>query len=150
MQRTRFQELGEFMHKLVHNLALSMVLYHLLVGCCCHHAHAHPKDSGSHHDELAVACCSHHDHSQREGEPSDPAHSSDREHGGCDDTRCVFVVPNPGGATRLVSQVNPLVLMSFAPQPAAAALVTSLTREPPRPAAALPLRLHLWNQILLI
>ena len=159
MQHTYFQELGDFMHKLVHNLALSMVLYHLMVGCCCHHAHA--DESGPHHDELAASCCSHHGHGhsghghsghgpQSEGEPSDPADGSDREHGGCDDTRCVFVVPNAGGAIRLVGPVNPLALLGFAPQPTAAVFATSFSRETPQPAVALPLRLHLLNQILLI
>ncbi len=137
------------MYKLVHNLALSMVLYHLLVGCCCHHAHG--NNSFPHHDELAATCCSHHDHCDSSREKSNRStNEPDREHGGCHDSQCVFVIPNPDSSARITSHVNPLVALGLAPQVTSRVYALCTPRESRQPSVAEPMRLHLLHQILLI
>ncbi len=139
------------MHKLVHNLTMFVVLYHLLVGCCCHHAHG--VDTGHWHDAGGSRCVSvadeerdsHRDCDHHSGEPD-----SGGQRRGCHEEHCVFVVLVTDGATRLVGQ-------SYFPTSPGATFTSVVFSSPvqqacrslPHPCIT-PLRLHLMNQILLI
>ncbi len=148
------------MHKLIHNLALFVVLYHLLVGCCWHHAHAvepHNRDAatesactdhavGKRVDGDCHGCPHQQGHANHHSDQQRPGQS----HRGCPNGHCVFVVPAVDGSVRLVDNVNPLAnvvphfVATGGPQIATAASAVT------PPIVCSPLRLHLVYQILLI
>jgi hypothetical protein len=144
-------------------LVAGCLALHTLLGCCAHHAHAEHAQLGAicescdhaGHDDHA---CDGHDHDdaveadgiETEGvaatdghdEPSAPCSGS------CGD-KCQFVT------TGRVQLESPVVATDFAPTPCQVVDVAAdlpwvrseawLTGPPP-----LPLRLHLWNGLLLI
>jgi len=130
------------MHGLLHNLALGVVLLHILGGCCVHHAHAGSPD-----------CCRderHHDDADGHGEQGCPTDGADPHPDGCDRSPCVFIVPETGGAAKLL---GPLCADAAVSTPAVAVLlespIASCFRPPSccgRPSA----RLHLIHQVLLM
>ncbi len=131
------------MHRIVHSLAMSLVLYHVLVGCCWHHAHAESAEPSG-ETLQSPTCCQHHHEDGRE--PADLPHPHD---GGCDGESCDFVVPHIDGPPQLdETAVASLVDLDLASriQPSSGALGSEI----PPPGGLPPLRLHLLNQILLI
>ena len=135
------------MHKIVHSLAIFLVLYHTLVGCCWHHAHAvpFPKPAAS----VSTAACCDHSHDEPTGRPDSEGvpHHGDR---GCDHGKCVFFVPPTDGSADQAEQVVPLSESFTGILRHAAILSRCRAGEAPPPAGLPPLRLHLANQILLI
>ncbi|NLS92875.1 MAG: hypothetical protein GXX96_12035 [Planctomycetaceae bacterium] len=135
------------MHKTVHSLTMLLVLYHLLVGCCGHHAHtdsSNPRIEASRH----TVCCGHghREHNDgREPEPSGHPHES-----GCDGGVCHFVVPQADGGASLVVQSAAANCLYFVP-PAQEHLSSSYLASAPPPSPGIAaLRLHLVHQVLLI
>ncbi len=139
------------MHKLVHNLTLCIVLYHLLVGCCWHHAHrSHEDYCGDAHRQACVA-----DGERHLCDGAGEVHASAPsvppvEHQHCHEGHCFFVVPAWDGLARWVGQVHWVATLNTAcTTESLTPLADHFTRESPQqPIAAV--RLHLLNQILLI
>ena len=135
------------MQKMVHSLTMLLVLYHTLVGCCWHHAHAAvPSDRAV--AEVNATCCGH-SHSDHHGSQESGDHSH-RDGNGCEQARCVFLIPaadtgwdvfSSGGHSGVPCAELPHhnVLASNA-----------ATSESPPPSGLPPLRLHLVNRILLV
>ncbi len=135
------------MHKLVHNLTMILVLYHVVVGCCWHHGHVEspaPSVGGP----INTACCGHDHDGHHDGQ--NPADHSHQQGGECDDGMCFFVVPQvDGGAMAVDRPAFSINLGSNLSRQEGASPRCPLS-EPPPPAGIPPLRLHLVNQILLI
>jgi len=135
------------MHGLLHKLAMGVVLLHTLGGCCVHHAHAAApeccQDKG--HDHTAD-----HDACHGGGESCCPNDKDAPHSGECDESQCVFVVPETGGAARLV---GPLCTDAVVSVPAVAVSAESPAPSWFRPLSCCrrpPTRLHLIFQVLLI
>ena len=123
-------------------------LLHFTLGCCAHHAHAAEDAVCAGHGIVAD-----HDHEGHDHDSEDPCEKSP-EHGECpaqhcNDGHCVFMAD---GKTVEVQDSFTAVLPLFVAEPAsitpisriAAAAIDSGTL------IALPVRTHLFNQILLI
>jgi hypothetical protein len=132
------------MHKFVHSLTMLLVLYHLLVGCCWHHAHAESPEPRV-ESASCTACCGH-----EHGNGREPAESPRPHEGGCEGGTCDFVVPQEDGGTELAHQSVPANgLCSDLPRQER--VLPDLPSNAAPPPAGIPgLRLHLVNQILLI
>lgn len=135
------------MHKTVHSLTMLLVLYHLLVGCCGHHAHADSRKASIEASPY-TACCGHGHREHNDGQ--EPASSEHSHESGCDEDVCHFVVPQAGGGAVLAVQSAAANCLCSV-LPALEHLSSSyLASAPPPPAGIPPLRLHLVHQVLLI
>lgn len=137
------------MFKLVHSLALLTVLYHMLVGCCCHHAHAHQPVRSP---QVAPAtCCSGHHHQHGEAEkPADSPQQPARQPVHCHGKTCVFVLPTSVASDRLVGQTTWLVDFCWVPPSVTVPVTTGFVADVGCFDPGLSVRIHLWHQILLI
>jgi hypothetical protein len=143
------------MHGLLHKLAMGLVLLHILGGCCYHHAHAAPPGCcrEEHHDDAGQHAPGHHDaahhgHGQQCRPTDEPEPAPHRN--ACDESQCVFVVPETKGATRLLGPFcadaalsTPAVVISDESPVAAGFRPPAFFGEPPA-------RLHLILRVLLI
>ncbi len=135
------------MHKTVHTLTMLLMLYHVLVGCCWHHAHAESPTSRA-DGSLNTACCGHDHGEHHDGqEPADRPHQQD---GDCDDGMCFFVVPQADGGAELVDKPAPATGLCLDLHRQSRSSRGWPPNEAPPPSGIPPLRLHLVNQILLI
>lgn len=138
------------MQKFLHNLMMTSVFYHILVGCCWHHAHTEPLgECGS--DQAVGACVGHsHDHPEHDEGQESPLERPPGQDSHCDGEQCCFVVPKPGGGARLADRTSSVDVVCRD--------ATSLVQPPVgyllnegAPAAGIPtLRSHLMNQVFLI
>lgn len=137
------------MKKIVHTLAMTVMLYHLLVGCCVHHAHS---DTALWASEIQTATCCHHDHGRgdhRQGHSL--PHNSSGEPEGCKGAKCAFVVPPLDGRSPLLQWgQDPGLTAPLAAGHAIAPASTRPTLEHSLPGGPPPVPLHLAHQVLLI
>lgn len=148
------------MRSFITYLVAGCLALHTLLGCCVHHAHAEHAhvgtfcDSCDHAAHDHAACDEHHhdDDEATESEGFAATEGSDEPSapcsGSCGD-KCQFVT------TVRVQLENPVVAADLTPTPCAVVDLAAdlpwvrseawLTAPPP-----LPLRLHLWNGLLLI
>jgi len=142
------------MHRFVSGLIASLLMLHVIAGCCWHHAH----DDASHHG-LSVASdhsaepnshCSHAEHSHSTT-PGTPAEGDHHEHP-CDEPECVFNgVPSQRQFDDGVERGDVCLILAL---PCDVALCT-ITRAYPSDAVDdvaidLPVRRHLLYSTLLI
>lgn len=135
------------MHKMVHSLTMLLVLYHTLVGCCWHHAHAAALSDRA-DVQVTASCCGHSHHEHDTG--AEPADHSPRDGRGCEHGRCVFLVPPVDGNAGIVDAVARADVI-WGDLPPRGRLSSSVsTSELPPPVGLPPHRLHLVNRVLLI
>jgi hypothetical protein len=138
------------MFKLVHSLALLAVLYHTMVGCCGHHAHA-AQASRDAADAIPVSCCAEHDH--QHGDEHDhgcPPDQPCRESNHCCCGNGVFVVPQSGSPARPAHDLTWFAETALQTMTAAGSPGTRTSCEFVCADIAPPVRIHLWHQIILI
>jgi len=82
------------MNKWVHNLTMLAVLYHLLVGCCWHHAHGEPR-AAARQTGCALDCPDSFHHGAPHAADEPLADGSHEHQGACENPRCTFVLPDP-------------------------------------------------------
>ncbi|MEX2176637.1 MAG: hypothetical protein WD872_19885 [Pirellulaceae bacterium] len=130
-------------------------MLHFALGCCAHHAHAAEGSVCSAHASAANPehdCHDHHGHgesdhdSQQPGEQ--PAGDSEFPDHPCSDVHCAFMA---AGSTVIAKDTYLAVLPLFVAEP-----VSHVSISPPIAATldsggqiALPVRTHLFNQVLL-
>ena len=133
------------MQRIVHNLAMTVVLYHLLVGCCGHHAHWDISTPTSDDLDAAACCCHEHGDDQRShGE------APSQKGGGCDGVKCVFVAPQVEGRAHSVDQPPGASLVRLERAFRILPSPSEQAHEFPPPGGVPPIRLHLVLQVLLI
>jgi hypothetical protein len=128
---------------------------HFTLGCCAHHAHAEEGTACCAHAKVAVHdhdCHDHDGHSHDSPEPSDqsPGHSDSecpRQH--CNDGHCVFMA---AGKTVVAKATFIAVLPLCIAEPASIESISPLAAAAIDSGGgiALPVRTHLFNQVLLI
>jgi len=133
----------------MHNVAMYLVLTHMLVGCCWHHAHAEHVACCQEHSD-AVFFHRHEDGDHDTGDHDCPHHDSPCHQNGCDEGECVFVVPEVDTTVKLIDGGHPLAIAPMEPFSGGSAKYPSASPEAPPPSNPPPLRLHLMNQVLLI
>jgi len=141
------------MHGLLHKLALGLVLLHILGGCCYHHAHAATPDCcrEGHHDEADHHAPAHQEPAHHgRGEPCCPTDGRAPEREGCDESQCVFVVPETGRAARLLGPLCAEAALSAPPAVIPDGSPIAARSRPPSTFGEPPGRLHLIFQVLLM
>ncbi len=130
-------------------------MLHFTLGCCAHHAHAAEGTFCSEHDQVAVQdhdCHGHdgHDHeSPGSGDQSPGDSKSDCPDKHCNDAQCVFMAAGKTVVAKAAFMaVLPLVLAQ--PDLFAASLPHVTAAIDSGGLIALPVRMHLFNQVLLI
>ena len=121
-------------------LTAATLVFHLMVGCCSHHAHACQSDCG---------CPSHHD-AAREGQcPEGDSHHSHHGADECLGSKCSFIATSRTVTDSPVQPVAATFAVALGDMPAPARLGAERSS---RIADHLlwPVRLHLANQVLLI
>lgn len=121
-------------------------LLHMLLGCCLHHAHAAQETVCEHANEAGHSHAGH-DHALET--PSDQSHAEapDSE-GHCTGTHCVFL---SGGKAPLTKLTTLALLPAFTSEAVATlCAVTSIKFIDTGGLFEPPVRLHLFNQVLLI
>lgn len=146
-------------------IVVAALTLHTLLGCCWHHAHASAIDSlhvDAEKAPTASHCCCHHHHGDVESEhdeavPSDAIEVSelgrDRQAPApCSDScegKCQFVSTSRATIEQPIVQgfawILPATTLEVVCKNACVRFVTRRTTAPP-----LPMRVHLWNQLLLI
>jgi hypothetical protein len=111
------------MNRLIRASAFGAILWHMLAGCCMHHAHADSLcDCGSAPAvEQAHACDCHHDDQDHGQHGQDPRRCDSRgehhqhhgHHGRCSQN-CSFVVPDPQTTVKPEPAISPLGDIPFA------------------------------------
>jgi len=136
------------MHRLTHIVAGVTVVFHMMGGCCLHHAHAACAGECRGAPQ-AVDCrsCDDHGHADHYACPSERPQPHDH---GCDTAPCVFVLPETQGVVR-IAPVEPLGSLPADVDARCPATQVAFHRADswhPRLTGAL--RLHLLNQVLLL
>lgn len=137
------------MNKWVHNLTMLAVLYHLLVGCCWHHAHGEPR-AAARQTGCALDCPDSFHYGAPHAADEPLADGSHEHQGACENPRCTFVLPDPESVPDLASLIGRQTvgwadLATFdCNRPGPTIL------ETPPPWSGPSLRLHLVIQALLI
>jgi hypothetical protein len=143
------------MQRVTRFIAFGAVLWHMLAGCCGHHAHAECPGDCHRQAEAVEDCCDHdHDcHAKRLDNSDDhhPAPLKPHHHpSDCHDGPCVFVLPEIGQAGNFC-EVSPAIV-GICPQESSVSGEVSMARpaDLPPPVSGPPLRLHVLQQIFLI
>ena len=143
------------MRTIVTLITAAAFVLHFALGCCAHHAHAAAGAICSHHSNIVVGdrCC--HDHG---GHSHDSPESSDQSPAGsdsecprqhCNDGHCVFMA---AGKTVVAKATFVAVLPLCIAEPVSVESISSLAAAAIDSGGliALPVRTHLFNQVLLI
>ncbi len=136
------------MRRFLCNLMMTSVLYHLVAGCCGHHAHAEPASVDAENSHVSVCCGhSHAEHDQGHQPPSEPPQRPDSD---CDRAKCYFVVPRMHDGSESVDKTTVADVACREVAPRIHASAARLAVEAPPPTALASPRLHLVNQVFLI
>ena len=143
------------MRTIVTLVAAIAFMLHFALGCCAHHAHA-----GEGHRSVAqngaaklAHCCSHdghhHDGPDQGDEPQEPLSDSDCPEQHCEEGNCVFM---SAGKTVLEKTSFVALLPLFAAESSVETVLSSLNVAAIDSGgnSGLPVRIHLFNQVLLI
>jgi hypothetical protein len=123
----------------VHIVATVAVAFHLVGGCCWHHAHADAAEGGPVAQADHCCPCGQHDDAPR---PADE--------GGCENGHCAFIAPQIGGACPSVAAGMLVQPLFVAPIVTAPSLGEPFDSSPSHPLIVGSLRLHLLKQVLLV
>ena len=148
MEYSRIYCRNSLMQKSIHNLMMTVVLYHLLAGCCWHHAHAQPSNRSD--DNSLVSVCCGHNHAEHGHGHESPSQRPQRQDGHCDSGKCCFVVPKTDGESGAVDGTSALHAVCRDVSPPIHPPAGRFSNQAPPPAGIPPHRLHLINQVLLI
>jgi hypothetical protein len=123
-------------------ITAAALIAHFWLGCCAHHGHSHGD-----HTTAQLTAGADHDHDA--ADHNSPADESDSDHDGCQEPSCVFVA---AGKLVLTKDVTPLATAvvstdSIAPLELRLAPTRRIETDTGQ---HVPLRLHLYLQILLI
>lgn len=134
---------------LLHNLSAAILVVHLLVGCCAHHAHDCPQTCDARHSEGteddAGAPCDGHSHDEQ-GQTTNHHHGPNECHG----VKCSFVrTTNETMAKAFFQPCQAHVTPDFDALFASSGVFADQHLYPAG-RLLLPVRLHLANQVLLI
>jgi hypothetical protein len=136
------------MKRLVHNLALSALLLHMLGGCCLHHAHAecHGECGESEPEPACCECEAHHrgDHVSHDAGPV-PQHQH-----GCQVGMCDFVVPAAGNTNLPRGDSTAAFLSVNLGSHGGASAAPTSRNDGFLDDLAPPCRVHLMKQVLLL
>ena len=135
------------MHFLVTIVTAAAFVLHFTLGCCAHHAHAAVGTVCLSHAKVSLHAHDHDGHDHQSQEPCEQSPGCPSEQ--CDDGHCVFAVGGKAvevnDAVAVVSPVTPAELACLEQiSPLAAVAIDS------GGLIALPMRTHLFNQVLLI
>lgn len=125
-------------------VAIIALVFHVVVGCCAHHVHA---DCGGSHaaanaaDDHAGHC--HHKHKPHSSQNEEPKRDTT-----CDEPPCVFTGVSKLQFTPDLASVFCLFASSAVPS-AQSMVVFGVERIDQSDHITLPVRIHLWNQVLL-
>ncbi len=131
-------------------LTAAAVWVHLLLGCCSHHAHGADGNSFTFHHAEPLAAEGHghsHDH-EHSGPESEEPQCPDNHHEDCHESHCTFLL---AGKTTVAadSMVAPLPAAADLAIPQTASSASTWLRDT-GDHLRLPVRLHLFYQVLLI
>jgi len=143
------------MRTIVALITAAAFVLHFALGCCAHHAHAAEAANCSHHSNVVVGHHGCHDH---DGHSHDSPESSDQSPDGsdskcpsqhCNDGHCVFMA---AGKTVVAKAAFTAALPLCIAEPASVESISSLAAAAIDSGGliALPVRTHLFNQVLLI
>ena len=132
-------------------ISAAALLMHMWLGCCAHHAHAAGESAcaqhagASHvHDALPCLETQHddHQHATEPGKPQEPAESHDR----CDGHACVFLKASQG---TLDLDFSPAWIVEVVDADSPAKSLAVRYVDDSGGGRHIPVRLHLWHQVLL-
>lgn len=140
------------MRSLVSLITAAAFLLHFFLGCCAHHAHA---AEGTVCNNPAKVAAHGHDHDWGGHESSGPCNQSSGDSDSdcpgqhCNDGQCVFMT---AGKTVVAKDTFTVALTLFVAEAAPLRLISSLVAAAIDSGGllALPVRTHLFNQVLLI
>jgi len=131
-------------------LTAAAVWVHLLLGCCSHHAHGAAEDHCISLD-VELLAAEHHGHSHGHEHPTPEPRESPtpgQHHNDCHESHCSFVL----AAKTKVSPDTLVVALGVAAQNVSPQVATTSSnwRRDTGDHLQLPVRLHLFNRVLLI
>ena len=141
------------MRTIVTLITAAAVALHFSLGCCAHHAHAAEGTICHAKAKVAVQCHKCHDHGRghdasepNDTPPADSDSSCPDQH--CNDSQCVFLA---AGKTVIAKEVFVAVLpQCIEPGSLRSELLLEVAAIDSGGLIALPVRTHLFNQVLLI
>lgn len=120
-------------------------LLHMLLGCCLHHAHVAQETACEHANEAGHSHAGH-DHATKSPDDDSHAEAPDSEDH-CTGTHCVFL---SGGKAPLTKVTTLALLPAFTSEAVASLYAISIIKFIDTGGLEPPVRLHLFNQVLLI
>lgn len=125
-------------------VAIIALVFHVVVGCCAHHAHAqcegsHAVDNAA--DDHAGHC--HHKHKSHSSQNDEPKRGTT-----CEGYSCVFTGVSRLQITPDLTSVFYLFVSSAAPS-VQSKVAFGVERIDQSDHITLPVRVHLWNQVFL-
>jgi hypothetical protein len=134
---------------LLHNLSAAILVVHLVVGCCAHHAHDCPQTCEARHSEGtgddAGTPCDGHSHNEQ-GQTNDHHHGPDE----CRGVKCSFVRAANDTIAKAILQLCQAQVAPLLDDVSASPGILSEQHFFAAGRLLLPVRLHLANQVLLI
>ena len=136
------------MSGLLNNLSAAILVVHLVVGCCVHHAHDCPQTCDAGHSEGMGdegAPCDGHSHGEQ-GQTTDHHHGTDE----CQGVKCAYVRTANDTIAKVLLQPRLVHVTPVLDEDSVLQGVFSEQHTLNSGRLLLPVRLHLANQVLLI